>query len=155
VSIAVFDIDGVVADVRHRLHFLESRPKDWPGFFRAADADLPMPEGMDLVRELAPIHDIVWLTGRPEWLRSVTRSWLADHGMPVSKLLMRPTHDYRPARIVKVEALRRLSSGIAIFVDDDADVIAAAEAAGFPARLAHWQSRSDVLTEAQERTGRT
>ena len=31
--LAIFDIDGVVADVRHRLHHLESRPKGWDEFF--------------------------------------------------------------------------------------------------------------------------
>jgi hypothetical protein len=34
--LAVFDLDGVLADVRHRLHFLDRRPKDWDGFFAAA-----------------------------------------------------------------------------------------------------------------------
>ena len=38
-TIAVFDVDGVLADVRHRLHFVERRPKDWPGFFGAMADD--------------------------------------------------------------------------------------------------------------------
>src|ERR1700759_5545664 len=66
--LAVIDIDGVVADVRHRLRFLDRRPKDWDGFFAAADQDLPLEAGIARVTELAGGHDVVWLTGRPERL---------------------------------------------------------------------------------------
>ncbi len=38
-SVAVFDIDGVLADVRHRLHHVAARPKDWDAFFGAAPQD--------------------------------------------------------------------------------------------------------------------
>ena len=34
--LAVFDIDGVLADVRHRLHFLQCRPQRWERFFSSA-----------------------------------------------------------------------------------------------------------------------
>ena len=44
--LAVFDIDGVVADVRHRLHHLERRR--WLRFFEAADEDTVLPEGAAL-----------------------------------------------------------------------------------------------------------
>ena len=37
--VAVVDIDGVVADVRHRLHHVTGRPKDWRSFFAAAADD--------------------------------------------------------------------------------------------------------------------
>ena len=67
------------------------RPKDWDGFFDAA-ADDPAARrpGLALVDELAPEHDIVWLTGRPAWLRRVTRDWLDAHGLPPDELHMRP-----------------------------------------------------------------
>ena len=44
--LAVVDIDGVVADVRHRLHFIEGRPRQWDRFFAAAGDDPPQPEGV-------------------------------------------------------------------------------------------------------------
>ena len=34
--LAIVDIDGVVADVRHRLVHVQSRPKDWDAFFDAS-----------------------------------------------------------------------------------------------------------------------
>jgi hypothetical protein len=156
VSIAVFDIDGVVADVRHRLHLLEKRPKDWPAFFAAAAGDPGLSEGIDRVLAAAADHEIVWLTGRPSSLRTVTRRWLAEHGLPVAELFMRSHRDFRPAPVLKVAELERLRPReVRLFFDDDAKVISAAEAAGFPTVLADWMSSSPALAEAQDQAGRT
>jgi phosphoglycolate phosphatase-like HAD superfamily hydrolase len=153
--LAVFDIDGVVADVRHRLHHLE-RPRSWPAFFDAAADDPLLPEGARLVADLAQEHEIVWLTGRPAWLRVTTADWLDRHGLPGSELHLRPGRDHRPARLYKVEALRRLAPRqVGAFIDDDPEVISAATAAGFPAVLADWLPRDAALRDAQERLGRT
>lgn len=154
-TLAVFDIDGVVADVRHRLHHLRPRPT-WSAFFRDADQDALLPEGARLVADLQVQHEIVWLTGRPEWLRELTREWLVEHGLPDVELHMRPEDDYRPARQYKLAVLRRLRHReIAAFIDDDSEVIEAALADGLPAVLADWVPRDGALRDAQERDGRT
>jgi hypothetical protein len=156
VGIAVFDIDGVVADVRHRLHFLEHRPKDWPGFFAAAAEDPGLDEGIDRVRAAGTEHEIVWLTGRPSSLRAVTRRWLAERELPVTELIMRGHRDFRPAPQLKLAELGKLRSRqVELFVDDDAKVIAAAVGAGFPAVLADWMGSAPVLSQAQDQAGRT
>lgn len=155
-AIAVFDIDGVVADVRHRVHYLEGRSKNWPAFFRGAHADGLLPEGKALVDDLALKHDIVWLTGRPDWLRRTTVDWLVANELPADELYMRTEYDFRPASQLKLDVLRRLQPReVAAFVDDDADVIAAATAAQFPAMLADWVTRGGALREAQDKLGRT
>jgi phosphoglycolate phosphatase-like HAD superfamily hydrolase len=152
--LAVFDIDGVVADVRHRLHHLHKHR--WRRFFDDADADPLLPEGAALVADLARTHEIVWLTGRPDWLRRTTADWLARHELPGTELHMRGNGDYRPARAYKLDVLRRLKHrGIAALIDDDGEVIDAALAAGFPAVLADWVPRDADLRDAQERFGRT
>ena len=104
-TIAVFDIDGVVADVRHRLHHLH-RHRSWHGFFRDAADDPLLPEGARLAADLATQHEIVWLTGRPEWLRRTTEDWLDEHRLPGTELHLRPDGDYRPARIYNLDVLR-------------------------------------------------
>jgi len=153
--LAVFDIDGVVADVRHRLHHLEGA-KRWSAFFREASADGLLEPGARLVADLGREHEIVWLTGRPEWLRDITSAWLARHGLPVGELHLRPMRDYRPAPQYKVGVLRRLADrGVAAFVDDDEFVVDTARRAGFPAVLADWMPRSEPLREAQDEEGRT
>ena len=156
-SIVVFDIDGVVADVRHRVHFVERRPQNWGRFFAGA-ADDPVSEvGADWARKAAAEHDLVWLTGRPEWLRPVTARWLDQHELPAGPLLMRGDRDYRPAREFKLAELRKLAAQdeIVVFVDDDPLVIQAAAGAGFTASLADWLPRGRALAEAQETDGRT
>ena len=155
--LAVFDVDGVVADVRHRLRHIARRPKNWPAFFAAAAADPPLETGVALAREWAAGHDLVWLTGRPERLRTVTEDWLAEHGLPAPRLLMRPDHDRRPAKVFKADELTRLGRDheIAVVVDDDPEVVAALTTRGWPVYLADWVPRAAALAEAQEREGRT
>jgi phosphoglycolate phosphatase-like HAD superfamily hydrolase len=158
VTLAVVDIDGVVADVRHRLHYLRrpARAHGWSAFFNAAADDALLPEGARLVAELAETHDIVWLSGRPQWLAGVTRDWLLEHGLPADEMHLRGNEDRRPARFYKLGVLARLRPrGIAAVIDDDAEVIDAALAAGYPAVLVDWVPRTRVLRDAQERAGRT
>jgi hypothetical protein len=155
--LAVVDIDGVVADVRHRLHYVESRPKDWPGFFRAAGDDPPLAEGVARVLALLNDHDVVYLTGRPEHLRPVTEDWLDRHGIGGRRLVMRRYRDFRPARVTKAEEIRTLARGrtVAVVIDDDPDVCDALRAAGWPVEQAGWVPHSKVLRAAQEKDGRT
>lgn len=158
---AAIDLDGVVADTRHRLRFVQSRPKDWDRFFAAAPEDPLLPEGAAVVRTLEPGHEVVYVTGRPERCREDTVAWLAEKGLPAGRLVMRRTTDRRPAMIVKVELLRRLARDrpVAVLVDDDRAVVAAAAAAGFPTMLADWMVEepdlAGTLFEVQEDEGRS
>jgi phosphoglycolate phosphatase-like HAD superfamily hydrolase len=155
--LAVFDIDGVVADARHRLHLIQGKPRRWDEFFAAAGDDPPLADGIALVQELSADHEILWLTGRPERNRRLTTTWLAAQELPVEPLLMRPDRDFRPARLTKRDELRKLrrTRDIAIVVDDDPDVIEMLAADGIPTRLADWQEHAPTLHRAQESDGRT
>ena len=155
--LAVVDIDGVLADVRHRLHHLERRPKDWRGFFAAAAQDPVLEAGRETVTRLAEVCEVVYLSGRPEHCRRDTEAWFAHHALPPGELLLRPRRDHRPARDVKVEALRRLAerAPVTVLVDDDTAVLAAARAAGFDVLPATWMGDAPVLQQAQEKDGRT
>jgi hypothetical protein len=155
--LAVFDIDGVLADVSHRVHFLEQRRQDWGAFFRAAVDDDVLPEGAALVHEAAKDCEIAYLTGRPEVCRQDTHEWLQAQGFPAGTLVMRANRDHRPAREAKPPMLRQLVSGrvLAVVVDDDLEVCAAYEDAGWTVLRALWASRSPALEVAQEVEGRT
>jgi uncharacterized HAD superfamily protein len=140
--IVVFDIDGTVADARHRLHLIAG-PADhdhWVRFFEAAVDDPPLAEGVARAKQLAETHDIVWLTARPEPVRGMTEDWLAQHGLPTGRLLMLPEGEKKLARMFKLDAIRRLAEEheIAVVFDDDPRVIALLEEAGIPVVRADW-----------------
>ncbi|MFC9647333.1 hypothetical protein [Streptomyces sp. NPDC056937] len=155
--LAVFDLDGTLAETGHRQHFLERRPRDWNGFFGAAGQDTPLAEGVRLVAEAADECEVMYLTGRPERCRADTLAWLRAHGLPEGRIWMRRNDDRRPARTTKLEILRRLAGGreVRMLVDDDELVCDAAERAGFRVVRARWASTSQALKDAQEREGRT
>ncbi|MEE1742690.1 hypothetical protein PUR49_40120 [Streptomyces sp. BE147] len=155
--LAVFDLDGTLADSAHRQHHLEGRTKDWNAFFTAAVDDPPLAEGVALALERAEDCEVVYLTGRPERCRRDTLDWLARQGLPGGRLHMRRNDDRRPARRTKLDTLKRLgrTREVRVLVDDDELVCDAAEAAGFTVVRACWAVAADVLKDAQEREGRT
>ena len=159
-ALVVVDIDGVIADVRHRLHHLSGRRRDWDAFFASAPDDGVLPEGRsEIERAIGDGLSPVYLTGRPERCRPATLTWLEAHGFPAAPLYMRSESDRRPAREFKVEVLRELATGsmVARVIDDDDAVVVAMRQAGFDVVHADWmpQAETDTLTTAQERLGRT
>ena len=155
--LAVFDVDGVLADVRHRLRFVQRSPKDWDAFFGAAVDDPPLAQGVALARERALECEVVYVTGRPERCRADTLAWFARHDLPAGRLSMRRRRDFRPARVAKLELLRAMAAErtVAVVVDDDLQVCQAYEDAGFPVLRALWMGQEPVLQRAQEDEGRT
>lgn len=149
-KIAVIDLDGVVADVRHRLPLIEQSPKDWDGFFAACSQDPVLPEGLEMIERLAQDHRIIYLSGRPEGCRESTQEWLDRVGAPPGELQLRSSGDRRPARIAKVEMLKGIQGEIAIVVDDNQAVLRAIAAAGYPTYHAEWMSDSPSLFSVQE-----
>ncbi|MFJ2434574.1 hypothetical protein ACIOWM_15355 [Streptomyces anulatus] len=155
--LAVFDLDGTLADTAHRQHFLEGPKRDWAGFFDAAVEDPPLAEGVRMVLASAEECEIVYLTGRPERCRRDTVRWLSRQGLPEGTLFMRRNDDRRPARRTKLDILRRLGRKwhVRMLVDDDELVCDAAQVAGFTVVRARWADPSAALKDAQEREGRT
>ena len=108
--IIVFDIDGTVADVAHRLHWIETKPKNWPAFYGGIPHDPEIEPLANLARELAKEHTLVYCTGRDEKYRASTKAWLAEHGMTHQGLYMRPDHDHRIDSEVKHDLVQRIWS---------------------------------------------
>ena len=84
----VFDLDGTLADVRHREHFIAGeRPKNWVAFFEACDADRPIVPAITVLDALArahgPPHVIEIWSGRGEGhegsVRRKTIQWLTRY----------------------------------------------------------------------------
>lgn len=156
-SFAVFDIDGVLADVTHRLHHIRGRRRNWAGFFADAGDDPLLAEGHRRAVQAAADHALVYLSGRPEHLRAVTQEWLERHGLPGGALVLRGARDRRPARVLKPELLAQVAAQgtIAFVVDDDEAVCDALRRRGYSVVRATWAAESETLWRAQEDRGRT
>ena len=139
----VIDIDGTVANHRHREHLIAGANPDWGAFFASSGLDDPLPEGITLATEHALASTVIWLTGRPERYRQLTAEWLAANGLPTANLNMRPDNDMRPAATFKADRLAQLSAmyDIALIVDDDEQVVATLRQAGWSVHHAQWMPR--------------
>lgn len=146
--IVFMDVDGVVADINHRLHF--QREKDYDKFYSPEQLakDTICLNGGVLATLLSSGEldtQFVFVTGRPERTRDATEDWLSEHfygidllgELPHFPLLMRKDGDYRPSNVIKVEAMQKYLSDNnildtnGVFIDDDLKNVIAVENA-FP-----------------------
>ena len=107
--IYIFDIDGTLADLSHRLHFIQQDPKDWRGFFAACTGDSSIEDIAYFARLL---HDsgqsIILVSGRSDEVEEQTIEWLRQNFIPFKDIYMRKAGDYREDSIVKAELLDQL-----------------------------------------------
>jgi len=97
-----FDIDGTLADLSHRLHYLRESPKNWNMFKSEVVNDTPIEPICILARTMAHIgHKVILCSGRSEDTREATEQWLWDNDIGYHKLYMRAEKDYRSDDIVK------------------------------------------------------
>ncbi|MFN2426407.1 MAG: hypothetical protein ABR587_08170 [Candidatus Binatia bacterium] len=119
-GLVIVDVDGTIADVRHRLHHIEGQGrKNWKRFFEAMDDDEPIADIVDMVRALARTNDIVILTGRPDNYEKRTIAWLAKHDVPFSRVLMRRAGDHRQDYVTKEDLLLELPVERVVLALDD------------------------------------
>jgi predicted kinase len=105
----IFDIDGTIADVKHRLHFIENGNRDWPGFFKAMIHDSPIVDMFTMAHELKKAGgNILVSTARPDDYQQETIDWMVALGFPYDKLYMRAAGDFRRDSIVKEELLLQM-----------------------------------------------
>lgn len=123
----IVDIDGTLADCSHRRHFVEARPKDWPGFYAAMANDGWNEMVMHVVGLLSGHLEVLVVTGRPDDHRDTTEQWLIDHpSFSYDELFMRKAGDFRPDTEVKREIYRREIAPhyeVVLVLDDRASVV--------------------------------
>jgi hypothetical protein len=105
--LVVFDIDGTIANIEHRLDYVRSKPKNWKAF----DAGIPNDKVNEPVAEVFDAmimggHTVILASGRSERTRIATQDWLRKNGFGMyQKLYMRKADDFRGDDIVKREIL--------------------------------------------------
>lgn len=129
-NLIICDIDGVLADCSHRLHYLKE--KKYEAFYCLENMieDEPIYKGIDLFHKICrdeSCFDICLLTGRPERTRKLTEMWLMCQDVKFNKMYMRKDGDYRCSPAVKVELVEKIikdrtkydSRYSGYFIDDD------------------------------------
>lgn len=107
----VFDLDGTLANLEHRLHLIQSKPKNWRAFNAGISQDKPIYQIILVARALFYAGNrIIFASGREgtERTRNATRAWLYNYvGGWTDKcsLFMRKPGDYRKDFVVKEEIL--------------------------------------------------
>jgi hypothetical protein len=108
----VFDIDGTLANLEHRRHWLDKDvhgKKQWGQFHAEVSKDTPYEDIIFLAQEFFQgQHKIVISSGRHDGIRKETEDWLEKHGVRYHALYMRKNGDYRPDNLVKVELLEQI-----------------------------------------------
>lgn len=103
----LFDIDGTLADLSHRLPHIQKEPKDWEAFFDACEDDTSIPHVIEIAVALARSYHIVFVSGRSDRVREATLTWLALRGL-TGDIYMRKDGDHRPDHVVKHELLDQI-----------------------------------------------
>ena len=98
--IYIFDLDGTLANIDHRKHFIEGERKSWSSFYKACVDDTPnTPVIATMELLLNTGAEIQIFSGREDSVRKETKAWLTEHtslNVKNTTLLMRPTGDSTP-----------------------------------------------------------
>ena len=94
----IFDVDGTIADVEHRRHFVTQRPADWKSFKEETVNDTPVEWVCDIAkRHIARGDDVAFFSARNESQRGVTETQISEWiGDGHKGLYLRPDGDFRP-----------------------------------------------------------
>lgn len=129
----IFDIDGTIALIGHRRHFVERErgKQDWKAFYASCVDDVPNEPVIKTLERLRHAGAEIWFfSGRSGEVRNQTVEWIAantsfmTHELDGPILTMRQEGDYTPDDILKkqwlddmlVDDRRRL---VAVFDDRD------------------------------------
>ena len=129
------DLDGTLADVEHRLHFIQRQPKDWEAFFLACGEDDPIPSTITVLRLLHGAgYEIVIVSGRSDLAERQTIEWLERHRVPFDRMLLRRHGDKRHDVEIKAEMVREhgiTPDDTLVVFEDRASVVRAWRERGF------------------------
>lgn len=113
-EIVLCGLDGVLALIEHRLHFLHNDEgiRDWDAFYAACDDDmpnLPLIQRLNLAREEG--YPVLLITGRSSAVRGPTEAWLARWNIGHDGLWMRPADSRISTARFKIEIVERHLAG--------------------------------------------
>ncbi len=101
----VFDLDGTLADLTHRLHYIEGEVKNWDAFFAAVGEDSVIEHMRELFWACQKMYQPIIVSGRSDVCRDKTEAWLHYNFLSRTRLYMRRHGDHRPDVQVKRDLL--------------------------------------------------
>ena len=110
----VFDLDGTIANLDHRLHFIKQKKPDYERFLKEAVYDTPIEWIISLMKRITDSQrtgKILILSGRMETVRDETALWLEKYSIPFDFLVMRPAKNHEPDEVLKIKMLREFLEG--------------------------------------------
>lgn len=132
----IFDLDGTLADITHRLHHIKPDPilnennknlaqPDWDAFNMDCHKDEPKHHVLELLRMVQCYgKSTAIFSGRMETARERTIEWLRRHEIKYDVLEMRKSKDYRSDVEVKKEMFdKHFRTESVWFVVDDRDKV--------------------------------
>ena len=118
----IFDIDGTIADITHRVHYLESKPKNWDMFFGTVIDDKPKNWVIDIMRLLPP-ERVLLFSGRTDSSAEDTIAWLEKYDVPYAEMRMRWHHNFESDEILKLRMVKEYKDRVRFIVDDRQRVV--------------------------------
>lgn len=115
-----FDLDGTLADLTHRLHYVKKPSKpghgllnaptekfkpNWTAFFEEVDKDKPIWWVMALLSIVRQHGEVLILSGRSDEAEVKTKAWLHKWNVMYDYLVMRKKGDHTPDYILKEKML--------------------------------------------------
>lgn len=79
----IFDLDGTLRNLEHRLHLIEPIDQaDWDAFYLACGDDAPIDHMLGTLKQFSDLgHTIEIWSGCSEIARDITLDWLGRHGV--------------------------------------------------------------------------
>lgn len=94
----VFDLDGTLAKIDHRVHHVRGGSRNWKQFFAECVNDLPNEPAIEALKaHCDALHRVEIWSGRSDEVRQQTEDWLSDVGIDPFRLTrMRAAGDHSP-----------------------------------------------------------
>lgn len=125
----VFDLDGTLANIDHRLHFVKRDKPDFDSFFKACVDDTPNEWCDAMLNAFSEVgYRVLIVSARSKVVEKETRAWLLAHlgiSNDADLIMLREEGNHRPDDYLKIEWLRNsgLKDRILCVVDDRQRVV--------------------------------
>lgn len=107
----IFDLDGTLCNIEHRLHHIQGGTKNWDAFYADCIHDepiIPMLNVLETLQKSEYDRVQIW-TGRSEVVKTETLRWFEIYGLFFTSedIKMRPRDNRTPDHILKEQWLQK------------------------------------------------